>query len=216
MKLLIRKKLEFKPTLSAPELESLCKDLETIGQFLSKAIFPIYLVGGIGMALSSGGLYRNNKDIDLMIFREHLSDFCEYISTKGYATFRQVKKHNATKQYQLFILQKTNPEGILAAEGKKIRLTKEKGFFQQMHTRMDYIDFFICQESNSEISLLERSLSFPKEDFFPTKEIKLKNKTSLSVPNPKYFEHIKRFLGRPIDIYDLEKNKSCSSTKIKN
>ena len=81
--------------------EQLRGDLSRLVALVDSGPTPVYLVGGLGLAVRSDSFYRNHADIDLAIDTADLPEFEEFLNTCSYRVVQAVFGMTITPWHRL-------------------------------------------------------------------------------------------------------------------
>lgn len=170
-------------------VRSLRTDLDLVHSMLDGADFPIYLVGGLGLAVRSSSFYRNHRDIDLAVFAEDLPQLADLLGQSGYRLGHQVFSAFLTASYRLQAARALDSPHIVDPENARVRAYLRGGPRVRLaRRRADYFDIFLLSRSEAGVVLHGYDVTVPWEAWHPTRPFRADSPVSL--PNAAYRQHI--------------------------
>ena len=83
------------------DLSNLKDDVDFFVSLFEGAGFPVYLGGGVGLALRAGYFYRNHEDFDIMVFVENLPMLVRHPAGRGYLVAKRSFMVHLSSEYRL-------------------------------------------------------------------------------------------------------------------
>lgn len=150
-------------------LDEIRDDLKKLNEFFSEATFPLFLVGGIGMAVQRGRFFRYHRDLDIAIFRDDFEALYAYLSSREYSIIEKYFSAHVSPWLNLqggkqYIGKPTKEEADRLSFRVKSKTTLP---FTYARRRMNYLDLFLLEKSNDGVYLLGYNRLVKWEDFEP-------------------------------------------------
>ena len=174
-------KMKFRPK------SSLKSELEELLRLFEGLTCPIFLVGGVGLAVRKKQFYRNHKDFDFAIFTEDFDELSEFLKSKGFRmttrwfTTKISKDRNFDIYKSIKSLNKHEHKGSKLIT-KIINLNRPRSFF--IRARLDMMDLLLFSKSEKGVIAHGYHTTIPWQDFYPLET--LSEKSSIFLPNIKY------------------------------
>ena len=165
---------------------------------------PVYLIGGIGMALRVGHFYREHKDFDLAIFTDELPIVMRHLEKRNYLiTTRRFMTHISPK-YNIQAVTTYDPKRANIPNPEKLhtRGLKKSGPLVRVHfKRTDYFDIFFLGKSDGGVIAHGFKVVIPWNDFLPAE--KISEKSNLLLPNLNYKRYLPPRKGKQQQDFDM-------------
>lgn len=206
MQIVLTTKNRKEPELITEEAaRTLEEELSRLGTFTYGLPFQVYVVGGLAWALSSGTLYRKHNDIDVGLFEHDLDDFYDHLQSAGYTLAHRIASGHISGQHDIQIIRETDPKKVRKGEQRKLKLIHKNGMSGfKPSSRMDYLDLFLFRQRDQEVDVMGFEVTIPDKDFYPIREFRLNNGTSLYVPNLAYMARLHEMKVRTKNRLDSE------------
>ncbi len=169
--------------------EHLRRDLSLVAGLVCGCPRPVYLVGGIGMALRAGGFWREHRDVDLAVFLDDLGAFADHMAGRGYDVVNQWLGVQMTPRLRVHLTTELDWARVQDDPGRlHLRLVPAwaKGF--RRPTRTQYIDLFLLARETAGVRLLGYDVTVPEDDFFPSHPVP--GHDCLRMPVARYKEYL--------------------------
>lgn len=189
--------------LSTSDIPRFKKAIAHVANLCNNAPHPIFVTGGIAIALGVGGAYRPHHDMDIAVFSDDLPAFLEYIDERGYQIYRSIFSGHISASHDLSVLKKTTFDDLMTSGTRHIRLIPKGSLFRWADPFTDCFDLFIYQREGDRIHLLQEGWSVPVHEFFPITRYIVGDGQALYVVNNRYMRRIKSKKETPINILDL-------------
>ena len=171
---------------------TLDSDLDELIDLFKGLKCPVYLVGGVGLALSIGSFKRNHKDFDLAVFKDDLAELTEFLLTSDYMLVKRSFTMKLSKDLHLQIYTPLKKEQFhLAGRTKLVVKLLRTGQNRSIYIkqRLDMIDLFIYGKNEYGVLHFGYNNFIPWDDFYPA--TKISDNSALELPNmsqKKYFQ----------------------------
>jgi hypothetical protein len=164
---------------------------------------PVFLVGGVGMAVRSGTFYRNHRDFDVALFDEDLVPVARHLEARGYGLAVQRLGGFLSPWHRVHFATPLDVARIEAEDPDRLKLRVMRlgsSRWRFARRRTDYFDLYLLGASSSGIALHGYDTTVPHRDFFPAR--RLNGSPNLLLPKISY----KRYLPpiRPKQRIDFE------------
>lgn len=162
-------------------------DLERLIALMDQSPTPVYLVGGLGLAVRSESFYRNHGDIDLAIDSADLPQFSDFLATCDYRVTRAVFGLNVSPWHRVDLTRPWAPSSAIS-EGTALRIQHERvGAGDGRTGLMDLLPF---TRVSGGLQMHGYGTTVPVWDFFPAEP--LGGSKNLMLPNTEYKWHLPR------------------------
>ena len=179
-------------------------ELEKLNHLFTGINCPVFLVGGVGLAVRTGHFYRNHKDFDLAIFSEDFEDLSVYLQSKGYQTVQRRFTTKISKDLNVDIYKRI-PTIREQTQARSKIITKilymNRARFFRIRSRLDMMDLLLFEKTNQGVIAVGYETNIPWKDFYPLE--KLSEDSMINLPNINYKKYFKPKTDRQLD--DLEK-----------
>ena len=180
------------PAGSAPNprwLAELTADLRQLADLLEGMRVPVYLVGGVGMALRAGGFARNHRDLDIAVFVEDLGELARHLRARGMHLVHQVLGTYLSPWHRLQVTMPLDWDRVaLDPESLHLRALRPGRARIATAGRTGYFDVFLLGRGPTGVALHGYGRTVPHDDFFPAD--RLPGSTVLHLPCPRYKQHL--------------------------
>ena len=151
---------------------------------------PVYLVGGLGLAVRSEGFYRNHGDIDLAVFTDQLPHLLDHVDARGYGLAEARIGLTLSPWHRLDTSRPIRVEDALQnPDAHSLRLQRRGiGHFTLTSERTDYIDLLPLSHTTAGVQIHGYDRTVPHEDFYPVTP--WRTGESLCLPNVSYKSHL--------------------------
>ena len=177
-------KMKYRP------FEALDSELKSLIRLFRGLECPVFLLGGIGLAIRKETFYRNHKDFDLGLFIEDFPEFYKFVLARGYDIVKRTFTTRLARDVDLQIfasIPKKNREHILR-QNRKMRVAIKPWFPKlRIKGRLDMMDLMLFERTKDGVIACGYDIKIPWADFSPIKRIS--EESSVSLPNISYKRH---------------------------
>lgn len=160
------------------------KDLSGLVDLVSDSPAPVYLVGGLGLAVQRSQFHRNHADIDLAVFTDHASDLLAHFAEQGYRLAVAAGSIVISPWHRLDRVRQIDPADLLAQLTAPLRLLRASSGFGQGRSRLDLLDLLPMTRTGDHIHMHGYGRNVHVESFLPASS--LAGCAPLLVPKPAY------------------------------
>lgn len=165
--------------------ERLHRDLATLLEWSDAGPVDLYLVGGLGVAVRSGGFRRNHADIDLALFTDDLPRFTDYLADCGYHWARPVLGLAVSPWHRLDLARPVRsprpPQALRVTRATPARLRRSA-------LRTDFMDVMLMSRDPAGVTMIGDEVQVPWQDFLPAQRVA--GSRHLWLPNLAYKRHL--------------------------
>ena len=178
-------------------------ELDELVRLFSGLSCPVFLVGGVGLAVRQGQFHRNHKDFDISIYTEDMPEIRRFLRERDY---RLVRRSFTTRISRFIYIQFYTPfdsRSLRELNRKNVVKLLKKNRVKRpwVRGRLDMIDVLLLGKTDEGVFDYAYQIFIPWKDFLPAE--KLSESSSLQLPNIEYKKYLPAFTSRSID--DLEK-----------
>ena len=169
------------------------RDLNEVIGLTEVARVPVYLVGGLGLAVRQGDFYRNHADVDVAVFLPELPDLLRKLDSEGYQLFEARAGFPVSPWHRFDRFRSVSLSDVMTQpDGRCLRLIRGASSRGTMFTsrRADVIDLLLLSQVSDRISLHGYDCDVPASDFFP--DSPFVGSSYLRLPNLAYKAHLPR------------------------
>jgi hypothetical protein len=187
-------KMKFRP------LSSLDQELEDLVRLFSGLTCPVFLVGGVGLAVRFGKFYRNHKDFDLSIYIDDVVVIRKYLKQQSYNLVRRSFRIKIAPDVYIEFYKPFEFRSIKKLyAGKHVvkLLNGDRAKKLYVPRRLDLMDLLLLGRSDEGVYDFAYKIMIPWNDFLPADV--LSENSSLQLPNINYRKYVPAYTERSQD-----------------
>ena len=169
----------------------LTRDLSEVVDLVDGAGVPVYLVGGLGLAVRSDDFYRNHADLDLAVFLPELPQLLQRLADAGYRLCAATAGFPISPWHRVDRFRPVTVGEVMSDPDagclRLVRSNAETGVFFTSR-RTDVIDLLLLSHRSDRIMLHGYDCDVPRTDFFP--DHPMASSSYLRLPNLRYKAHL--------------------------
>ncbi len=185
---------------SPAALETLSEEVQNLAQLFIGAQCPVYLAGGVSMALHQDRFYRNHKDFDIAIFVDDLPTLASHLESRGYELVVRYFTTHISPWHNIQWVAPLDINRIGREEPGSVRvrgMKKNRNPIRYMNHRDTYFDIFFQSKLERGAFLHWPKVIIPWDDFFPAKPVI--EGSSLLLPNLNHKKHLPVHVPRQVE-----------------